>query len=64
MEITDDERKLIGFHLACRLEDFEVELKKNKQEPEDNDIYVKLEQLIYERIIPESFNGPRPKYWK
>lgn len=64
MELTDKETKTIAFHLACRLEDFEKELRKRKIRPETNEVFVELEQFVYTRLIPESWCGPRPTYWK
>ena len=62
--ITDDERKLIGFALACYLEDFEKRLEKSNQNPKENTVFVSIEKLTYTKIIPESFSGPKPDYWK
>lgn len=59
---SDEERKFIGFHLACQLEDYDRMIKKTKS-TQAIPQWRRLEKLIYTKIIPESWSGPKPKYW-
>jgi hypothetical protein len=65
IELTDEERSLLGFHLACRLEDYEKEIKKAKPEFRAGATkqFRQLEKLIYTKVIPDSWCGPKPRYW-
>lgn len=66
--LTDEERNLLGFHLACRLEDLEKQERAIRKKGVDTSgvqsTIRTLEELIYTRIIPESWSGPKPSYWK
>ena len=68
MNISDEERKFLGFHLACRLEDYEREIKKVAKGHYDvsaaTEQLHRLEELVYTELIPESWCGPKPAYWK
>ena len=61
IDISDDEARLIGYHLACRLDDYERVAKKS---PEARKQWQALEELIYTKVIPNSWCGPKPEYWK
>lgn len=64
-KLTANERKFLGFHLACRLEDYEKELKKNKSfSGAGLNQFQELEELVYTKLIPESWSGPNPQHWK
>lgn len=68
MELTDEEQKFRGFHLACQLEDYEKKIKKSAKAGHDVKLaweqWQRLEQLIYTKFIPEAWYGPKPSYWK
>ncbi len=68
IDINDEERQFLGFHLACQLEDYEKSIKKNCKDAESRQRATKqlqrLEKLIYTKIIPEAWCGPHPKYWE
>lgn len=68
VNVTDEERKFLGFHLACQLEDYGKEIKKLEKAghkvTEAREQWQRLEQLIYTKVIPESWHGPKPSYWK
>lgn len=66
-DLTNDEMHLIGFALACYLEDLDKRLKK---EGRNRDMSMaieqrnKIEQITYTKIIPNSWCGQKPSYWK
>lgn len=66
-ELTEAEKHLIGFALACYLEDTEIRLKKLKRQGNDvNGALFQLktiERITYTKIIPNSWSGPKPKEW-
>lgn len=64
LTLTDKEQAFVAFHLACRLEDYEKTLKRNKVTAEGWNQFYALEKLIYTKFIPESWSGPRPSYWE
>lgn len=61
--LTAEERQLVGFHLACRLEDYDKQLKKAGDPEIGRRMWQRLEEVTYTRIIPESWCGPKPAYW-
>ena len=67
MELTEDDIKFLGFHLACKLEDYEKSIKKHCKDARSREAATaqlhRLEKLIYTKFIPESWCGPKPKYW-
>jgi len=67
MELTDEEQKFIGFHLACQLEDYDKQIKKHCRDAKSKEAataqWRRLEKLTYTKFIPESWCGPKPKYW-
>ncbi len=63
-QLTDKELKFIGFHLACRLEDYENVLKKRKAfHGAALRQFQTLEKIVYTKLIPEVWSGPKPDYW-
>lgn len=68
IDVTDEEKKFLGFHLACQLEDYEKSIRKSANKGHDMKLaweqWRRLEQLIYTKFIPESWCGPKPNYWK
>jgi hypothetical protein len=68
MDLTDEERHFLGFHLACQLEDYGKMIKKECKDAKSREAataqWRRLEQLIYTKFIPESWCGPKPSYWK
>ena len=66
-ELTIDEAKLIGFAVACYLEDLDKEIKKESRK-RDMKLAIeqrnRVEQIAYTKLIPESWCGPKPSYWK
>lgn len=69
MELTDEERKLIGFALACYLDDAEKRLVKDEKRvglgfsKEARKQLHQIEEITYTKLIPESWCGPKPAYW-
>lgn len=63
-ELTEEERTQLGFHLACRLEDLEKIAKKQKSDSGIHKVIQELEEFTYTKVIPESWSGPKPDYWK
>lgn len=59
-ELTDAEKQLIGFALACYLEDAERKFKKN---PAAMKQVKEIERITYTKIIPGSWSGPKPSDW-
>lgn len=68
IDLTDEERKFLGFRLAIHLEDSEKLLKKREKQGFNilaaREQIQRLEQLTYTKIIPESWHEPKPSYWK
>lgn len=67
IEVTDEERHFLGFHLACQLEDYGKQISKLRKQGKDmtgaQNQWNRLALLIYTKVIPDSFSGPRPSYW-
>lgn len=66
-ELTDDEAKLIGFAVACYLEDLDREIKRESRKRDMTAAIAqrnKIEQIAYTKLIPDSWCGPHPKYWE
>ena len=62
--LTEREVKFLAFHLACRLEDYEKELKKHKAfHGPALEQFRALEKLVYTKMIPDSYCGPKPEWW-
>jgi hypothetical protein len=55
IDLSDEDRQFLGFHLACRLEDYEKITKKDGNKPEMVEQAKRLEKIIYTKIIPESY---------
>jgi len=64
IELTDDEAALIGFALACYIEDTEKQIRKHPERKTGLPQLHRIEQLTYTKIIPNSWSGPKPSYWK
>jgi hypothetical protein len=65
LHLTPEEKSLLSFNLASRLDDYEKEIKKEekrqgKQLPEARASHAQLAKLLYTKLIPESLCGP----WK
>lgn len=59
IDVTDEERKLIGFGLACYIEDAEKRGRKLKFPPDHPYMQqlAKIQRLTYTKVIPESLTG-------
>lgn len=60
--LTEEERKLIGFCLACYIEDAETKLRKMRKQGTGtpNEFAARLarvQRLTYTKIIPEALTG-------
>ena len=61
--LTNKEIKFLVYHLVCRLDDYEMELKKCSSSNNALNQFYALEKLIYTKIIPGAYLGAFPKYW-
>ena len=59
IDLTDQERKLIGFALACHIDDRIKEAKRRKFGPEHPYCaqVAEIQRVTYTKIIPESLCG-------
>ena len=68
IELDDKEKNLVGFALACYIEDMDRRIKKEQKAGKDMSNAIsqrnEIEQITYTKIIPNSWCGPKPSHWK
>ena len=68
VNLTDEERKAVGFAVACYLDDHEKRIKREQlRQRGDTTLAWKqfhtIEKLCYTKIIPEAWGGPPNPNW-
>jgi len=63
-ELTPEEKKLLGFAIACYLEDLDKRLRNIPRHLLSWQQRNKIEKILYTKLIPESWKGPKPTYWE